>query len=276
MLTLFSVPKPFRGTTAVIQRNAIRSWTALGQDVQVVLVGDEKGAAEVADEVGADHVTGLATNEHGTPRLDDAFERVDRIALHERRCFLNGDIVLLDDFLPAVRAVEELAPAALLVGRSIDLDVRDELDLSAPAGRAAVARAAGARGTRRGPAAMDYFVFPTALFESLPPFLVGRAGYDNWLVWRARQEGPVVDATEAIGAIHQAHTYEHVAGGKEEAYYGQEAAENVALAGGRSRIFTLHDASYRLTRDLRLRRNLGATFRMRETTRKVAWKLGVR
>ncbi|HZS24401.1 MAG TPA: hypothetical protein VFA30_05370, partial [Gaiellaceae bacterium] len=99
----------------------------------------------------------------------------------------------------------------------------------------------------RGWAALDYFVFPRGLFDPIPPFLIGRACFDNWLVWRARErEHPVVDATRAVVAVHQSHDYAHVPGGQEEAYYGEEARLNEDMAGGRAHIYSLHDATHRL------------------------------
>ena len=109
----------------------------------------------------------------------------------------------------------------------------------------------------------------------MPPFAIGRACFDNWLVWHARQGAIVVDATADVVAAHQRHDYAHVDGGKEEAYYGEEAARNLELSGGKSRLYTLHDASHVL-RGGRLRRNPGAPLRWRENVRKAAWKLGVR
>ena len=152
--------------------------------------------------------------------------------------------------------------ADLCVGDLADLPQRREVALR--------------QGRLRGAAALDWFVFPAGLLDPIPPFLVGRAGYDNWLVWRARQRGSVVDATAAVVAVHQTHAYDHLPGGKEAAYYGAEAARNVELAGGGRRLFTLHDASHRLLADHRLRRNPGALLRGGETLRKVKWKLGVR
>ena len=119
------------------------------------------------------------------------------------------------------------------------------------------------------------FVFTAGLYSDVPPFAIGRACFDNWLVWRARQDAIVVDATADVVAAHQRHDYGHVDGGKHEAYYGDEAARNLQLAGGKSRLYTLHDASHVL-RNGRLRRNPGATLRWRENVRKAAWKLGVR
>ena len=110
----------------------------------------------------------------------------------------------------------------------------------------------------------------------MPGFLVGRAAFDNWMIWKARKRGPVIDATEAVIAIHQPHDYAHLAGGKNEAYYGPEAEYNRALAGGSRHIYTLHDATHRMSADLTIHRNLGSVLRWRETARKVGWKLGVR
>lgn len=262
MLTIFSVPKPFRGAIGEIQRRALASWTGLGGGVQVLLLGDEEGVAEAAREAGAEHFPELARTELGTPRLDAAFAAADRAARHPLRCFVNADVILFDDLPAAARRVAEQAERFLIVGQTVDVDE--------PRGRADTAR-----GERRGAAALDYFVFPAGLYRDVPPFAIGRACFDNWLVWRARQDAIVVDATADVVAAHQRHDYAHVAGGKAEAYYGEEAARNLELAGGKSRLYTLHDASHVL-RAGRLRRNPGAPLRWRENVRKAAWKLGVR
>jgi hypothetical protein len=275
MLTLFSIPKPFEGHVGTIQRNAIRSWTAL-PGCQVLLVGDEPGAEEAARNADVQHVGGVATNEYGTPRLDDAFRRVEAVAHQPLRCFLNADIVVVDDFLPTVSAVRAAAAEFLIVGETIDLDVDAELELSRRAVRDELAARAQSGGCSRGATAIDYFVFTPGLFDPVPEFAVGRARFDNWLVWRARQRGIVVDASEAVVAVHQHHDYAHLRGGLKEAHFGAEADRNLELGGGKQRLYTINDASYRLAPDGRLRRNFGAIGRMRENRRKIAWKLARR
>jgi hypothetical protein len=263
VLTVFTVPKPFVGRIGEIQRRALASWVALAPDVQVLVLGDEEGAAGAAREVGAEHLPDLARTERGTPRLDAAFAAADGAARHPLRCFVNADIVLFDDLPLAARQVSDAAARFLIVGQSLDVDD--------PRGR----EDARERGERRGAAALDYFVFPVGLYPDVPPFAVGRACFDNWLVWRGRQGAIVVDATADVVAAHQRHDYAHVTGGKAEAYYGEEATRNLTLAGGKSHLYTLHDASHML-RDGRLRRNPGAPLRWRENVRRAAWKLGAR
>jgi hypothetical protein len=263
MLTLFSVPKPFTGRIGEIQEAALASWAALDRDVQVVILGDEAGVGEAASAACVEHGPALARTEHGTPRLDSAFAEADRLARHELRCFVNTDVLLFDDLLGAASTVAQAASRFLVVGRTLDID--------APVGRG-VARA---RGRPRGAAALDWFVFPAGLYKDVPPFALGRACFDNWLVWQARQAGIVVDASHDVVAAHLRHDYGHLRGGQDEAYYGEEAARNLQLAGGKSRLYTIHDASHVL-RGGRLWPNPGAPLRWRENVRKAAWKLGVR
>lgn len=275
MLTLFTIPKPFEREIDTIQRNAITSWLAL-DDAEVLLLGDEPGTADVARELGATHVSGVLTSDVGTPRLDDAFGKVESVATRPVRCFVNADIILLDDFASAVRRVADTDRPFLVVGATRDLDVRERLPLAERKGREAIRARALVEGQSRGATAIDYFVFTPRLFDSMPPFVVGRARFDNWLVWRGRQRGMVVDATDAVVAVHQHHDYEHIVGGLGEAHFGVEAARNLELAGGKGRLYTINDASHRLTADGRLRRNLGSIGRVSENRRKIAWKLGRR
>ncbi|HEY2741435.1 MAG TPA: hypothetical protein VGI69_04550 [Gaiellaceae bacterium] len=268
MLTLFTIPKPFRGHIGEIQRNAIESWRALRPAVQIVLVGDEAGVQQAAREADVEHVGGLATNERGTPRLDSAIGLVEAVATHPVHCLVNADVVLLDDFLPAVERVRAAFERFLMVGECRDLDTGAGLRLEDPVARRELRERALASGRLRGWAALDYFVFPRGEFGRIPPFLIGRACFDNWLVWRAREQGdPVVDATRSVVAVHQSHDYSHMPGGFEETYYGEEARYNERLAGGRDHIYSLHDASHRLYASGRPRRYPASTFRAREKAR---------
>jgi hypothetical protein len=276
VLTLFTVPKPFRGRVGDIQRNAIESWLAL-RHVQVVLVGDEEGVEQIARAAGAEHVGGLARNDRGTPRLDSAFERAATVAKWPVWCLVNTDVLLLDDFLPAIERAESAFSEFLLIGECRDLNVAAETRLKDPAVRAQLYELALDRGRLRGYAALDYFVFRRGLFDPVPPFLIGRAYFDNWLVWRARElNRPVIDVTQSVVAVHQSHDYSHVPGGLNEAYWGPEARYNKQLAGGKEHIYSLHDATHRLYPKGRPVRYWGSTFRARERARGAKAKVDVR
>jgi hypothetical protein len=64
------------------------------------------------------------------------------------------------------------------------------------------------------------------------------------MLFHARsQRYPLVDATSSIIAIHQDHDYSHLPNGQPH-YRLPESSENIRLAGGRRKIFTLADADY--------------------------------
>jgi hypothetical protein len=249
LLTLFSAPKPFTNPhIALIQRNAIRSWASLGPDVEVILLGEEAGLAETAAELGVRHLAQVERSPSGTPLVSSMFALARQSSSAPLLCCVNADILLLPDLLEQARQVQAAASRFLVVGQRWDLDVRADLDFS-PGWPERLRGQALTQGRLHKATGSDYFLFPRECFTSMPPFTIGRAGWDNWMIYAGRRQGwPVVDASEAILIIHQNHDYSHLPGGQPH-YHHPETDENVRLAGGRRAIFELPDADYRLTPD---------------------------
>jgi hypothetical protein len=245
-ITIFSTPKPFVDPhIATIQRNAVRSWLGLGDRVEVLLVGDEPGMAEAAAELGVRHLTEVGTNAWGTPLISDIFALARRRGAGELLCYVNADILLTPDLPEAAKLVYGQRQDFLLVGQRWDLDVREELDFG-PGWVERLRKSVAAQGRLHAPAGSDYFVFPRHLFQEIPDFAVGRAGWDNWMIQHARERGwPVVDSSRAITIVHQDHDYSHLPDARGH-YLHEESDLNRALAGGKANMFTLIDADYRL------------------------------
>lgn len=253
MFTIFALPKTFQGHTGIIQRNAIRSWTLLDPGVEVLLFGDDPGVAEVARDLGLRHEPRVARNELGTPLIGDVFETAQAAARHDVLCYANSDIILLQDLAPAVASVRRWATSFLLAGRRWNLDVRAPLDFAA-GWQAALRARTSAEGQQQDAWWIDYFVFPRGLLVGMPPFAVGRAAWDNWVIYHARrQRVPVVDASQDVLAVHQDHGYEHVPMSR-GAWRGPESDRNLELAGGRECAYTLLDATHRLSHGAVVRR----------------------
>jgi len=58
----------------MIQRNAIRSWTQLGDEVEVLMMGNEEGMAEFANQYQIKHYPGVKCSPEGTPYISSMFE----------------------------------------------------------------------------------------------------------------------------------------------------------------------------------------------------------
>jgi len=252
MLTLFAVPKAFRGHIGVIQTNAIQSWTLLRPPCEVILFGDEEGTAETAAKFGIQHVPDVECNEYGTPLVSSLFSSAQKLGSHELMCYINSDVILMSDFLPAVQSIAERR--CLLAGRRWDLDVNEPIDFDSPDWEAGVRDSLSKTGRLHRATGHDYFVYSRDLYRdlygSMPPFAAGRPGYDNWIVFKARSlRIPVVDATKVVTAVHQNHDYSHHPMGEEGVWKGIEAKRNRAMLGGKYCSFNLWDATHILTPD---------------------------
>jgi hypothetical protein len=249
VVTIFAVPKAFEGRVGRIQRNAIRSWKRLPGNVQIILCGSDRGIAEAAVQFRLDHIADVETNEFGTPLLHSAFRQAQDAAAHEIVCYANADLVFFPDLIEATARVSAETRGFLLVGQSWDLDVDEELVPIDDRCEADLRRRVAAEGTVRGSWGIDFFVFRRDSLGPLPPFAVGRPGWDNWMIWRARKlRFAVVDISASTLVIHQSHDYAHVKGATGYRWRGPEGDANKAILGP-VRGLGVHDSTHRLLRD---------------------------
>lgn len=255
MLSIFSTPKPFKGHSNIIQRNALKSWTLLHPDVEVILFGDEEGAAEVCAEFGIRHEPEVRRHEKGPKYLNYIFDRAQKIARHDVVCYVNCDIILMSDFWAAISAISAKRQRFLLAGQRWETPITQMCNFSEPGWQDDLQKFARQNGHLAGPTGIDYFVFPRGLYDRLPPLVIGRCYWDNWLLWKARSVGAaLVDASATVMAIHQNHDYAYHPEGYLGTLHGEEALENLQLAGGKRHIHTLMDATHELTPEGRVRR----------------------
>lgn len=241
-ILLFAIPKAFIGDAVRIQRNALSSWVLL-PGIRIVLLGDDAGIEEAAEEFGVGYVGELEKTRLGTPLISSAFEWVREHADVHTACYVNADLILFEEFVQAIRAVS-LDPV-LMTGQRRTLEISSHLSLSTRGGETALRVEAERRGRMDPPWALDYFAFRTHTHWNMPGFAVGRPGWDNWLIYRARSLGiPVVDLTEHVAVIHQAHSYHHVPKATDSGFEGPEADANRSLVKTRSHFGDLSHATH--------------------------------
>ncbi len=242
MLTIFGLPKPFKEEFEILQRNAIKSWLNLESDIEIILFCDEKGTKEVAEEFSLLYIPEVAKNEFGTPLVNDIFEKAQKIAKHELLCYVNGDIILMSDFMKAVEKVKN-EENFLMVGQRWDFDLKEKINFEKQNWEENLKGEVFRKGRLHSETGIDYFVFRKGFFENIPPFAVGRTVWDEWLLYRAwRRNAKIIDASQVVMAIHQNHPYHY---SKESI----EAKRNLKLAGGYGHCFTIADATHILTKE---------------------------
>lgn len=244
VITLFATPKPFEGHINIIQRNAIQSWSLLDPRPEILLFGNDYGTADIAREFALHHIPEVAVNEYGTPLMSDMFAQSAAIAKNQLLCYINADIILMENFAKAVQELQK-RETFLVVGKRWDMDVVEPIRFE-PGWEEQLLRDVRGRGELASHFHMDYFLFPKNTPFQMPPFAVGRPCWDNWTVYRMRSLGiPVIDATEKITIVHQNHSHTKVSFKLGEGWKGPEVDLNRKLAGGEDFIFSLNDATHR-------------------------------
>ncbi len=246
LITLFSAPKPFTDPhIAMIQRNAIKSWTLL-PEVEVILLGEETGLAEAAKELGVKYIPNVARNESGTPLISSMFQLARENSNSDLLCIINADMILMPDFVEAARRSRMLRDKYVLLSQRWDYDITEPINFAA-GWESALREAVRKQNQLHRPAGSDFFLFPKSCYVDIPNFIIGRAGWDNWMIYKARAEKwAVIDCTPSVMIVHQNHDYSHLPGGKPH-YEHPDTNENIRLAGGQANIrYTILDSTHQL------------------------------
>jgi hypothetical protein len=255
MLTFFTTAKGFQGHSGIIQRNALKSWTLLHPDVEVILFGDDDGAAKVCGEFGLRHEQHVERHPSGMKYLNHMFERAQAVARNPYLCYSNCDIILLDDFFRAFTQVAAWRQRFLMIGQRWDTDITAPIEFTNPGWSDSLRALVQRKGFQQKRHFVDYFLFSRGLYDQVPPLLVGRSWWDHWLVWKAlSRRVPVIDCSAAVVAVHQNHGYAYHPLGKEGTNDDELARRNKALAGNGKQLRFLVDATYSFTQRGRIRR----------------------
>jgi len=267
MLTLFTTAKSFVGHSGIIQCNALQSWTRLHHDVEVILFGDEEGAADAANNLGLRHEARVERHPSGLKYINYMFSRAQQIARHEIVCYVNCDIILTPDFCNAVQIVGGAHASFLMIGRRWDTAIVKPIDFAAPRWSDEIRQLARETKDQRDGWWIDYFCFTRNLYKQIPAFVIGRVHWDNWLVWKALHSGvAVIDASNSVVAVHQNHGYSYHPQGQAGVWTDPLSRRNLALAGGIWHQSTILDATEKLNPNGLLKPNWARSWHAAERT----------
>lgn len=249
MLTIVTTPRPFRGHTGVIQRNAIRSWACLVPRPEIILIDDVEGAAEIARECGLRHIQTVERNTFGTPLVRSIISTAQSAATHPVVCYVNADIILLGSVIESVRRIQVLIPGDfLLVARRWDCDIREPLKFDDPSWEQKFLACVVADAYRESAAAIDCFIFRKHTAWDIPPFAIGRSAWDGWFIHNALSTNvPVIDGSQIFVAFHQHHDYAHLEENGRHVLSNEECTVNQRLRGSFGKQGTIADSTYLLS-----------------------------
>jgi len=276
MITIFTVPKPFTDKHVnIIQRNAIGSWLRLIPSVEIILIGNEHGVAEISKEFGLKHIPNVKVSEYGTPLLDSVFQLASENTENEILIYSNSDIIFSNSVVNILK--NPSMGKFLLVGRRTDVEIENEINFNDPSWKNEVFDKIISRGKLHSPYGIDYFIFQKENLPKLPGMAVGRIGWDNWMIWNAKKKNlRLIDCTESIMAIHQNHTYPSFNIGAERKS-NPEAVKNLSFLKGMTRDYSIEDADWIMKDGKIIKKSLNSRFfrTARKTLREIRRFLGL-
>jgi hypothetical protein len=248
MITIFATPKNFEDIFIHIQENAIKSWRSISDDIQIVILGDSKGSKEIAEEVNADYIPKVRCSPKGTPYASDLFIQAEKIAKFPIITFINADIILPKNFVEEIKWVTDTMKKFLIIGHRWDMDIHEKINFQSELITRKFWETIPEKGELHAPSGIDYFVFNKGLWKTLPDFIIGRPGFDNWLIWKARRRRiPVIDATDSIQVVHQNHHFNFHNLKKDPKIHTEEEGQyNSQIHQGK--ILNIMDADYTLNK----------------------------
>ncbi len=207
MITFFTIPRPFTGLHKIIQRNAILSWKELEPNCEIIVFGDDSSILDFCDENDLKYINSFKSNKYGTPLISDIWSIAKDKSSNEKICYINTDIILFKNFTEKLYQIpfEEY----FIAGRRWDLDIDSYIDFNSE-WEDQLKKLINDKGSLHPSTGVDYFLFPKKIMPYMPPFAIGRAWWDNWLITNfINKKIPVIDGT-IITTIHQNHDYSHI------------------------------------------------------------------
>jgi len=193
----------------LVQAVAVMSWLDVDPAAQLLLFGTEDTCAAFLElpelkRAGPARVTcsKLRCFREGAPRLDCVFGDAVAASTSDVLMYANADVVVFSDILRAIAHVKARAANFFVVAKRFDLNItralRATLRSAALEGGTPLDSNAAATGWLqhltadvRGSAVsharegIDIMAFPRATPPRVPPFLVGRVQWDNWMLLQA-------------------------------------------------------------------------------------------
>jgi len=247
-LILFSSPKPRLTNTEAVQISAFRSWRRIFPKARILLFGDGVTWESFARDEGLELAGPLPLGVEGGEVIQFLFERISDLAGDGMAIYLNSDILLDPSAHAAVASLESVQGPWLASARRCCLGewvgpiLENEKDWHTFYQRVREKSVWGEA------CAMDVFLFRGLSFKTMPPFLIGHRGWDNWMIYHARSQNiPVIDISAAMRIIHCDHDYSYAKGNSAPSRRDGPLEEaNLKMLGGEEKLFHLGHATHQL------------------------------
>ncbi len=205
-----------------IYKNTIRNWQRLGAWVKPIMyyLPGETDLTEYAREHGWETLQVPKLSAAKVPILRHMFLDAKKRHSTSFYCYANGDILFEPGLIETLKTLEPVTAKmkqVLIVGRRTNFKLTPKQNID----KFEDIQEFNKQGKLFGTNAQDYFISTPSGYpwDTIPDFVVGRVGYDNWLVVTAIvKKMNVIDTTGTVIALHQTGTDGNFAGKQDSPY----------------------------------------------------------
>ena len=167
------------------------------------------------------------------------------------------------NFVDPIKIIKNKLSKFLIVGYRWDIDITKKINFNNFNYNEVLWSKLIKKAKRHSSSGIDYFIFKKNTFPNLPNFVVGRPGYDNWLIWNARRRLiPVIDISKTVKVLHQNHHFNfHNLKKDPKIYLEEDGLTNRALINENT--LTLNDTNYFFYNSI-LKKKTSDTFKNRD------------
>jgi hypothetical protein len=188
------------------ERNAIESWLQLAGDCDIIVFSDQENLSYTSPRIRVSAT--FRKDDSGLPYLNELFERASIMSTNNLMCYCNSDIILCKPIVAKLLLIKKIKSPFLAVSQRIDLNVPFAVDFTDPTELERLAGLSKAEGLVHPPYGSDLFVFPRGQYttSTMPDLVVGRPGWDNWMIYDARKRfNKLINLQAEREVIHQNH-----------------------------------------------------------------------
>ena len=169
---------------------------------EIIVMGDDAGSCEIAEEHGLRHIGGIEKNENGDLNCSDILKKAQDEATYNDIVYMDCDVILMPNFPEVLHYTTVNYPKYTLIsGRWEMSSPRKELSFTPGWEEQLVTKM-----FRHIEYGTDFHAFPKGLYNKLPDFSIGAGAWYGWMIWYAAQRGAeVVRMDDCKAAIHMWH-----------------------------------------------------------------------
>lgn len=187
--------------------NAIKSWKQLGERVKIIIVGDDDGTKEMCEQYNLQHEL-PQQKLFGRPTVSSIICKGYEYATDDDYvAYINGDIILPPNTLEILDNIEKLNPTLfadnfLLTCSRVNWFDFKPIDFTNPSWEEDIHNNSHLEVDL--PIAIDIFIHKRYALKDMPPFVLGKYCFDNWIMQYTITNFPnTIDCTGVLNILHQ-------------------------------------------------------------------------